>query len=392
MPEVRVPSKLAGWTKVAFGDVVRLCSERSTDPQADGFDRYIGLEHIHSGQLRLTRWGDLSDGITFTSVFRPGHVLFGKRRAYQRKVAVAEFAGVCSSDIYVLEPTGGALHPRLLPFVCQDDAFVTHAVGTSAGSLSPRTNWESLAQYTFMLPPKEDQEAIATLLEASSATVGAHHAVADIAAQLRASALNDVGERYLGRRSRSLKRMLVGDALELDRTGVEPVADRTYREIGIRSFGRGVFHKEPVLGATLGDKRVFAIEPDRLIFNVVFAWEGAVAITSDAERGFIASHRFPMFRPRNSGVCIRYLRHLLLTPRGLRLLGDASPGGAGRNRTLGQDRFLQQALVLPAIEVQRQIADYLDAVDAAVSATVDRAAMAARLHANLLAGVLRRRA
>src|SRR5690554_1750116 len=104
MLEVSTPK--AAWGKVAFGDVVRLSTERSRDPADDGFQRFVGLDHIDPGDLRIRRWGDVADGTTFTSVFRPGQVLFGKRRAYQRKVAVADFAGVCSGDIYVFEPKG----------------------------------------------------------------------------------------------------------------------------------------------------------------------------------------------------------------------------------------------------------------------------------------------
>lgn len=167
MPEVKSPKRTAGWTKVAFGDVVRLCTERSSDPEADGFERYIGLEHLDPGELRVRRWGDLANGVTFTNVFRPGQVLFGKRRAYQRKVAVADFSGVCSGDIYVLEPKGDALLPELLPFICQTDAFFEHAVGTSAGSLSPRTNWESLADFEFALPPIEEQQRMHSALSAA---------------------------------------------------------------------------------------------------------------------------------------------------------------------------------------------------------------------------------
>jgi type I restriction enzyme S subunit len=161
-----------GWTKVAFGEVVQLARERSGDPESDGFERYVGLEHIDPGDLRIRRWGQVSDGTTFTTVFRAGQVLFGKRRAYQRKVAVADFDGVCSGDIYVFEPKGDRLLPDLLPFVCQADRFFEHAVGTSAGSLSPRTNWSSLSQYQFWLPPLEEQRRITQLysavLEASS--------------------------------------------------------------------------------------------------------------------------------------------------------------------------------------------------------------------------------
>ena len=85
----------AGWRRVKFGDVVRLAKARSQDPLSDGFERYVGLEHLEPGDLRIRSWGNVADGVTFTSVFRPGQVLFGKRRAYQRKVAVADFAGVC---------------------------------------------------------------------------------------------------------------------------------------------------------------------------------------------------------------------------------------------------------------------------------------------------------
>jgi len=91
--------------------------------------------------------------------------LFGKRRAYQRKVAVADFSGVCSGDIYVLESKDPKkLLPELLPFICQTEAFFQHAVSTSAGSLSPRTNWTSLSNFTFALPPLEEQKRIVEIL------------------------------------------------------------------------------------------------------------------------------------------------------------------------------------------------------------------------------------
>jgi type I restriction enzyme, S subunit len=155
-----------GWTKVAFGDVVRLVKERSNDPEKDGFERYVGLEHLDPGELKIRRWGDITNGTTFTSIFRAGQVLFGKRRSYQRKLAVADFDGVCSGDIYVFEPQNDQLLPELLPFICQTDSFFEHAIGTSAGSLSPRTNWKSLAEYEFALPPMDQQEMLAIILDA----------------------------------------------------------------------------------------------------------------------------------------------------------------------------------------------------------------------------------
>ena len=154
-----------GWRRVKFGDVVRLSKARSQDPLADGIERYVGLEHLEPGDLRIRSWGSVADGVTFTSVFQPGQVLFGKRRAYQRKVAVADFSGVCSGDIYVLETKDAqVLLPELLPFICQNDAFFDHAVGTSAGSLSPRTNWTSLDHFEFALSPIDEQKRLVELL------------------------------------------------------------------------------------------------------------------------------------------------------------------------------------------------------------------------------------
>lgn len=163
-----------GWKRVKFGQVVRLSKDSTKDPIGDGLNRYIGLEHIEPGDLRVRSWGDVSDGTTFTRRFRPGQVLFGKRRAYQRKIAVADCEGVCSGDIYVFEPKDPkVLLPELLPFLCQTDRFFDYAIGTSAGSLSPRTNWKSLAEYEFALPPLEQQRQIARVLRHAGELVNA---------------------------------------------------------------------------------------------------------------------------------------------------------------------------------------------------------------------------
>jgi type I restriction enzyme S subunit len=153
------------WERVKFGDVVRLVKETCKDPVAAGIERVIGLEHLEPGDLRVRSWADVADGTTFTTRVRPGQVLFGKRRAYQRKVAVSDFDAICSGDIYVFESAKPSkLIPDLLPFVCQTTAFFEHAVGTSAGSLSPRTNWSNLAEYEFALPPPGAQNRICKLL------------------------------------------------------------------------------------------------------------------------------------------------------------------------------------------------------------------------------------
>ena len=151
------------WTRVRFDDVVENLNETCVPTEA-GLERFIAMEHLEPGSPHIRAWGDVADGTTFTRRCRPGQVLFGKRRAYQRKVAVAEFDAVVSGDIYVLAPKGDRLLPELLLFLCLSERFFQHAVGTSAGSLSPRTNWGSLTRFEFDLPPLDQQRRIAEIL------------------------------------------------------------------------------------------------------------------------------------------------------------------------------------------------------------------------------------
>src|SRR5215470_15376212 len=109
----------------------------------------------------------------------------------------------------------------------------------------------------------------------------------------------------------------VGDVIELARRPVHVDPDKTYTEIGIRSFGRGIFHKPPMLGSELGNKRVFSIEPTDLIFSNVFAWEGAVAVASPDDAGLIGSHRFMTYRVDEEVADARYLYYYFTSECGL---------------------------------------------------------------------------
>ncbi|WKN29758.1 restriction endonuclease subunit S [Porifericola rhodea] len=142
-----------------------------------------------------------------------------------------------------------------------------------------------------------------------------------------------------------------------------PEPDTLYQEIGIRSHAKGIFHKEKVTGKSLGNKSVFWIEPDCFVVNIVFAWEHAIAKTTEAEAGMIASHRFPMYKPKKDLLDLDYLLYYFKSARGKHLLGLASPGGAGRNKTLGQSDFAKLQIPVPSLEEQRKIASVLSEAD-----------------------------
>jgi type I restriction enzyme, S subunit len=139
--------------------------------------------------------------------------------------------------------------------------------------------------------------------------------------------------------------------------------ERFYKQIGIRSHGKGLFYKDTVTGKSLGNKRVFWVKENAFVVNIVFAWEQAVAKTTKNEIGMIASHRFPMYFPIDNQSNLDYLLHFFLTKKGKYLLGLASPGGAGRNKTLGQKEFENLKLLIPSIAEQTKIASFLTVID-----------------------------
>ena len=162
------------------------------------------------------------------------------------------------------------------------------------------------------------------------------------------------------------KEYTIGDCLRRVEHPVEVDSDALYTQIGIRSHGKGLLYKEPVTGELLGSKAVYWVEPNCFILNIVFAWEQAIGKTTQAEVGMIGSHRFPMYKPVNNLIDIDYLVYYLLTKRGTDILEAASPGGAGRNRTLGQDRFMKSRIVLPPLDEQQKIAKILSTQDKAI--------------------------
>lgn len=157
-----------------------------------------------------------------------------------------------------------------------------------------------------------------------------------------------------------VERVRVGDVLALQRRAVDVDPLAGYVEIGVRSFGKGIFHKEPLTGADLGAKRVFRIEPGDLVISNVFAWEGAVALATQAERGTIGSHRFMTFTPASDAIDSAWASWFFRSEPGLERIRKASPGSAGRNRTLAIARFENLVIPLPPIEEQRRVAAHLD--------------------------------
>ena len=153
-----------GWTRVAFGEMAACVNDRIDTPAEAGVEHYVGLEHLDPDSLAIRRWGSPSDVSATKLRFRKGDIIFGRRRVYQRKVAVADFDGICSAHAMVLIAKPAVVASQFLPFFMQSDLFMERAKTISVGSLSPTINWKTLAKQEFALPPLDEQRRIADAL------------------------------------------------------------------------------------------------------------------------------------------------------------------------------------------------------------------------------------
>lgn len=155
-----------GWKRLPFGAFAESINER-VEPGDAADEPYVGLEHIDPQDLHIRRWGKASDVIGTKLRFHKGDIIFGRRRAYQRKLAVAEFDGICSAHAMVVRAKPAAVLPEFLPFLMMSDRFMRRAVEISVGSLSPTINWTTLRLETCEIPPIGKQHVVADLLWAA---------------------------------------------------------------------------------------------------------------------------------------------------------------------------------------------------------------------------------
>lgn len=184
----------AGWRMVRFGEMAMNISDRVDNPSEAGVKYYVGLEHLDPESLRISRWGVPTDVEATKLRFRSGDIIFGRRRAYQRKLAVADFEGICSAHAMVLRAKPEVVLPEFLPFLMQSDMFFDRAMAISVGSLSPTINWKTLDVQQFPLPPLDEQRRIAELIWAADETLELYQRVVSTQKALKQSLLKQFFE------------------------------------------------------------------------------------------------------------------------------------------------------------------------------------------------------
>ena len=339
------------WPMVVLGDVLRR-NERWTT---------LDPEHTYR-QVTVRLWGK---GVTLRGVCRGADIAASQQvevhtgqfivsRIDARHGAVglvpAELDGaVVSGDFPCFDVVSDRILPGFMGWLSRSAPFVNLCRGASEGSTNRvRLKEARLLASRIALPPLDEQHCIIVRLDAVSARL---KACAETAERQEAE-LAAMLQQAFARITTGSPRARMADVAPLVRRPIEVKPDGRYQELGIRSFGRGPFHKPSLSGLDAGSKRLFRIEPGDLVFNIVFAWEGAVAIARPEDTGRVGSHRFLTCVADETRVSAEILRFWFLSREGLAALGQASPGGAGRNRTLGLDGLSRIEVPIPSLDAQ----------------------------------------
>ena len=333
--------------KVLLGDVARERKETCKGSKA-GYP-IVGLEHMVPEEITLTAWSEDSEN-TFSKMFHKGDVLFGRRRAYLKKAAVAPFDGICSGDITVIEANADRIYPELLPFIIQNDDLFDFAVGKSAGSLSPRVKWEHLKNYEFELPEMGKQRELAELLWAMDATRKSYQKLITATDELVKSQFIEMfGDPESNPYGLPVKRF--DEVAKIDAnmtTDYEKYAD--YPHIGIDSiekdtgklFGYRTVREDNVISG----KYIFG--PQHIIYSKIRPALNKVALP-DFE-GLCSADAYPIL-PKE-GICTReFLAHVMRSEYYLRYILTFS--GRSQMPKVNRKQIAGFSFPVPPLEEQR---------------------------------------
>jgi type I restriction enzyme S subunit len=233
------------------------------------------------------------------------------------------------------------------------------AISTRSGQ--PGINSSEYSSLNLPIPPLPEQQKIASILSTCDMAIDTCKGIIDNLKK-RNSGLT---QQLLSGKTRAKgyeKKWKIREINECMSFTPRPITKPTenYLALGLRSHGKGVFHKTDFDPASIAMETMYEVKENDLIINITFAWEHAVAIVSKKDEGGLVSHRFPTYTFNSQNAIPEYFRHFILQKRFKFLLELISPGGAGRNRVMSKTDFLKLEIKIPDIEEQKAIADILD--------------------------------
>lgn len=346
-------------THVCLGDVAREIKQKVP---VDQELPTVGLEHLDPGEVELAHW-DEGVETTFTKAFSKGQVLFGRRRAYLRKAAVAPFDGICSGDITVIAPKDN-LSPRLLPFIIQNDALFEHAVTNSAGSLSPRVKWQSLSQFEFELPSIAKQEDLADILWTAQETRSHYRQLLTACDDVVKSQFVEMfGDEKWGFKplSECVDSIDTGKSMNCGE-GPRGVGGFGVLKLSALSSGTFVASENKVISKD-NFMSIKEVEKGDLLFARKNTPElvGTTVYVPNEVRGLM----FPdlVFRMKPKDVNALYLLAYMRSDRGLDLIQGMAHGSAKSMVNIPKTQLARLPVPVPPLELQQEFADFVAQVD-----------------------------
>ena len=268
---------------------------------------------------------------------------------------------VVSNDFPSFNLDQSSILPQYLGWLSKTHNFVELCRVASEGTTNRvRLKLNRFLEMRIPLPPLDEQCRIVARIEELTAKVEQAQSLRDTIHKQLDGLLFSLIEGII----KDAKLLSMKDIAPLVRRPVEVMPLEDYYQIGIYSFGRGVFHKPPVDGFSLGNKRIYKIKTGDLLFNNVFAWEGAIAIARQRDDGRVGSHRFITCVPDTDVALAPFLCYYFLSRDGLEKISLASPGSAGRNRTLNIKSLMSIKVPIPSLEKQREFCSVQAKVDA----------------------------
>lgn len=303
----------------------------------------------------ITRPAVRGSEISATTLYRvrQGQLVYSRLKAFEGAYTVVppELDGYFTSNEFpTFDVDANRADHRYLEWLFrQPEVWREIAIGSKGiGARRERVHPRQVLSYRISLPSLDEQRRIVKRLDMVAALVADRRRAIEAAERETQALLLKAFQRAID--GAPLRPM--SEVAPLVRRPVEIDLDGTYPELGVRSFGKGTFHKPDLSGAEVGTKKLFRINAGDLVFNIVFAWEGAVAVAQPADDGRVGSHRFLSCVPASDTASVEFLRFYFSTREGLQKLSEASPGGAGRNRTLGLKKLEDLQVPVPSIERQ----------------------------------------
>lgn len=378
-----------GWRRVKFGDVVRQCKER-VDPLSSGLERYVAGDHMDTDDLRLRRWGEIGSGYlgpAFHMRFKPGQVLYGSRRTYLRKVAVANFEGICANTTFVLEPVSpDELLPEFLPFLMQTDAFSDFSVKNSKGSVNPYINFSDLARFEFPLAPLNEQRRLVNLLRAVERVSDSLQELSEFTGRLAGAMLANV-------LSRDWPIVDLGSVVQGAQYGlsINAGSDGQYPMLRMMNIEDGLCVENDIKYVDLSEKdfETYRLENGDVLFNRTNSYE-LVGRTGVYE--LEGDHVFASYLVRIKTVSEmlepKFLTLYLNSDFGRRqVLAYATKAISQAN--VNASNLLRVRLPLPPLEVQKQLLDEIACLKSSGGAAMARRSSAEKMKKQLLAEIAR---